>query len=312
MVGKGLKDYASKMGLKVSNGVVYGVIGGYMVTLKEGYNTKEISVSGIINEESARVITEFLSTPGAKKEYRIANFNVLREGIVFEIADSIGTMKKIEAFLVFLPNFLRANGVMGDGFCTACGNVIDPTTSQSRVVLVNGAAHRLHENCTGALMQRANFEQVNHEMTEKNLEKGVLGAALGALLGSIVWAIVYYIGWIAGIVGALIGTLAVKGYEKMGGKVCKAKMTVVLVATILGVIFGQFMGCVISCVIDGGADIITAILYCFSLFGDGEFIGAFIADLVIGIIFAILGILGLLKKTSKENQSATLNTIVLE
>ena len=289
MVGKGLNDYAKKMGLRVSDGVVYGVIGGYMVTLKEGYNIKEVSVSGIISEESARVITEFLSTPGAKKEYRIANFNVLREGIVFEIADSIGTMKKIEAFLVFLPNFLRANGVVGDGVCTACGCVIDPTTTPSRIVLVNGTAHRLHENCTGALMQRSGFEQMNHEMTEKNLGKGVLGAALGALLGGIVWAIVYYIGWIAGIIGALIGTLAVKGYEKMGGKVCKAKMTVVLVATIIGVIFGQFMGCVFTLVIDEGVDIISSIIYCFALFGDGEFAGAFLADLVIGIIFAILG-----------------------
>ena len=106
--------------------------------------------------------------------------------------------------------------------------------------------------------------------------------------------------------------MAVKCYEKMGGKVCKAKMTVVLVATIIGVIFGQFMGCVFTLVIDEGVDIISSIIYCFALFGDGEFAGAFLADLVAGIIFALLGILGLLKKTSKENQSATLSTKVLE
>ena len=41
MVAKGLKDYANEKGLKVSNGIAYGVIGGYMVTLKEGYGIKD-------------------------------------------------------------------------------------------------------------------------------------------------------------------------------------------------------------------------------------------------------------------------------
>jgi hypothetical protein len=151
MVAKGLKDYAKENGLKVSEGVVYGVVGGYMVTLKEGYGIKEVSVSGAITDESAKRITEFLQSKDASKNYRVANFKVMREGIVLEIDDTVGTMKKIKALLDFLPNFLRENGVLADGFCTACGNAIEATDA-SRVVLVNGMAHRVHEGCSAGLM----------------------------------------------------------------------------------------------------------------------------------------------------------------
>ena len=180
MVAKGLKDYAAEKGMKVSNGVAYGVIGGYMVTLKEGYGIKEVSVSGAFTDECVRKVTQFLQTPGAKKEYRIADFTVLREAIVLEITDTVGTMKKIKALLDFLPNFFA-------------------------------------------------------------------------------------------IIGALIGFLSVKGYEKLGGKVCKAKMPIILVATLLGAIFGQFAGDVAYIMVAWECSVVDAVFSFFYLFQDPEY-----------------------------------------
>ena len=314
MVAKGLKDYANEKGLKVSNGIAYGVIGGYMVTLKEGYGIKEISVSGAFTDEAVRKVAEFFQTQGAKKEYRVASFNILREGVVFEITDTVGTMKKIKEFLEFLPNFLRQNGVLADGFCTACGNPIEATDS-SRVVLINGMAHRVHEGCSGALMERADIEQARHETEEKNLGKGILGAVLGALLGGLVWAVAYYIGYFFAIIGALIGFLAVKGYEKLGGRVCKAKMPIILVATLLGAVFGQVAGDVAYIMVEWQYSLLDSILvfiYAFSDPENAEFVSGFCADLALGSLFAILGAIGVLKKTSKENKEAALSTKVLE
>lgn len=314
MVGKGLKDYASEKGLKVSDGVAYGVIGGYMVTLKEGYNIKEIFVSGAFTDECARKVTEFLQSQDAKKEYRVANFNVLREGVVIEILDTVGTMKKIKEFLDFLPNFLRENGVLADGFCTACGNQIGPT-DVSKIVLINGMVHRVHEGCAGSLMERANVEQARHETEEKNLGKGILGAVLGALLGGVVWAVAYYIGYFFAIIGALIGFLAVKGYEKLGGKVCKAKMPIILITTLLGAVFGQVAGDVAYIMIECQYSLIDSIFAFIYLFQDpenAEFVSGFCVDLAMGSLFAILGAIGVLKKTSKENKEAALTTKVLE
>lgn len=314
MVAKGLKDYASEKGLKVSNGIAYGVIGGYMVTLKEGYGIKEISVSGAFTDEAVRKVAEFFQTQGPKNEYRVANFSILREGIVFEITDTVGTMKKIKEFLEFLPNFLRQNGVLGDGFCTACGNPIE-ATDVSKIVLINGMAHRVHEGCSGTLMERANVEQARHETEEKNLGKGILGAVLGALLGGLVWAVAYYIGYFFAIIGALIGFLAVKGYEKLGGKVCKAKMPIILVATLLGAVFGQVAGDVAYIMVEWQyplMDSIFVFIYAFSDPENAEFVSGFCADLALGSLFAILGAIGVLKKASKENKDAALTTKILE
>lgn len=314
MVAKGIKDYANEKGMKISEGVAYGVIGGYMVTLKEGYNIKEISVSGAFTDEAASKVTEFMQTKEAKKEYRISNFSVMREGIIFEILDTVGTMKVIKAFLEFLPNFLRQNGVLGDGFCTACGNAIEPTDT-SRIVLINGMAHRVHDGCSGALAERANIEQARHETEEKNLGKGIFGAALGALLGGLVWAVAYYLGWFFAIIGALIGFLAVKGYEKMGGKVCKAKMPIILIATLFGAFFGQFVGDVATIMVYWGYPLVDSIFAFFYLFQDPEyadFVSGFCVDLALGSLFAILGAIGVLKKASKENKTAALSTKILE
>ncbi|MBE6749166.1 MAG: hypothetical protein E7557_08060 [Ruminococcaceae bacterium] len=311
MAAKGLKDYASEKGMKISNGVAYGVIGGYMVTLKEGYGIKNISFSGAVTDECAGKITAFLQSKEANKEYRVAQFNIMREGISIDIADTVGTMKRIRAFLDFFPNFLRENGIIGDGFCTACGNTIE-STDESRIVLINGVAHRIHGGCSGAVMERADVEQARYETEEKNLGKGILGAVLGALLGTIVWAIVYYIGYVAAIVGALIGVLAVKGYEKMGGKPCKAKMPITLVLTLLGVLVGQFAGGIMQIMIDGGWPLLDAIYYHIYIFEDPEFTTAFVGDLIMGVVFALLGVFGILRKTSKENKEAALRTTVLE
>lgn len=310
MVAKGLKDYAAEKGLKVAEGVAYGVINGYMVTLKEGYGIKEVSVSCAVTDETARKITEYLQSKDAVKLYRVQNFKVMREGIVLEISDTVGTMKKIKALLEFLPNFLRTNGALADGFCTACGNAIEPG-QPSRIVLINGMAHRVHEGCASGLMERANVEQVRHEVEDKNLGKGILGAVLGALLGSIVWAVVYYIGYLSAIAGFAIGALAVKGYEKMGGKPCKEKMPVVLVLTILGVAFGQYISYVFMGFMEGFG-VYGSLVYQFYLFSDSEFASAYIFDIVLGIFFAILGVVGILKKAAKENKEAVLRTTILE
>ncbi|MBO7179466.1 MAG: hypothetical protein J6V78_03910 [Clostridia bacterium] len=314
MVAKGLKDYANEKGLKVSNGVAYGVIGGYMVTLKEGYGIKNISFSGAITDECAAKIAAFLQSKEANKEYRVAQFNIMREGISIDIADTVGTMKKIRAFLDFFPNFLRENGILADGFCTACGNTIEGT-DESRIVLINGIAHRIHAGCSGAVMERADVEQARHETEEKNLCKGILGAVLGALLGGVVWAIAYYIGYFFAIIGALIGFLAVKGYEKFGGKVCKAKMPVILIATLLGAVFGQVAGDVAYIMIEWQCPLVDSFyvfLYLFSAPEGAEFVSSFCIDLAMGAFFAILGAIGVLKKASKENKEAVLRTTVLE
>ena len=68
MVGSAIKKYAKEKGLKVANGVAYGVVDGYMITLTDGYNIKTLSVSGAITDDiAARLESKFQD----KKFYKI-------------------------------------------------------------------------------------------------------------------------------------------------------------------------------------------------------------------------------------------------
>ena len=55
--------------------------------------------------------------------------------------------------------------------------------------------------------------------------------------------------------------------------------------------------------------VVISIIY---IFEDPEFTTAFVGDLIMGVVFALLGVFGILRKTSKENKEAALRTTVLE
>lgn len=314
MVQKFIKNIAEENGLKLTKSVAYGVVNGYMVTVKGGYETSTITFSGAITDECGSKLSGILSSKEFIKEHRIMKHVVLRESVTAEFQNTIGTEKKMNGFIKALPDILKECGIIGDGFCTACGNTIE-AGQESNVVLVNGIAHRVHAGCKASLDERADFEQAKHETEEKHLGKGVLGAFLGSIIGGIVWAVVYYIGYFASIVGLLIGFLATKGYEKLGGKVCKAKMPIILIATVFGAIFGQVVGDIAAIYMvmapEGYALMDIPYLYMYAL-GDSEFMRSVLANLAIGIIFALGGAIGILRKTSKENKEAALRTEVLE
>lgn len=314
MVQKFIKNIANENAMKISKNVAYGNVGGYMATLKGGYETSTISFSGAFTDECANKISAILSDKEFIKEHHVMKFRVLRESVTAEFQNTFNTEKKMKGFIKAFPEVLKENGVIGDGFCTACGNTIE-SEADSNIVLINGIAHRVHKGCTSSLNERADIEQAKHETEEKNLGKGILGAFLGSILGGVVWAIVYYIGYFASIVGLLIGFLATKGYEKLGGKVCKAKMPIILIATVFGAIFGQVVGDIAAIYVmmapEGYYLMDIPYLYMYAL-GDSEFMTTVLGNLAIGIIFALGGAIGILRKTSKENKEAALRTEVLE
>jgi hypothetical protein len=59
------------------------------------------------------------------------------------------------------------------------------------------------------------------------------------MLGAVVWAVVGMIGYIAGIVGWLTAFLSGKGFDLLGGKSIKVKLTAVIVFVIIAILVGS-------------------------------------------------------------------------
>ncbi len=317
MVGGGLKKYAKEKGFNVKSGVAYGLIGGYMVTLYEGAGTKTLAVSGGISQNSAAMLENTFQNPTFRKQNRIINHKISPESIIIVFHDTMGTIKIMKAFIDALPTLLVQSGVTGDGFCTACGNGIEAGQPYN-VILVNGVAHRVHSACAASVELRAEVDRDNFNRENKNVGRGIIGALLGSILGGIVWAVAYLAGWFIAVLGALIAFLSKKGYELLGGKVCKAKTVIVLVATLFGVVFGQVVGdmaLIAKETVLANPDYFTWLDVPYNYFyflSDPEFRGAVLASFAQGALFAVLGGYFIVRKSHEEDKNATLNSTILE
>ena len=310
------RDLQNEYGLKVKNGMLYGVIDGYMCTFNAVSNILFVSccVSG---DAAARLNSVNVSS--LSKPYCLSAVEIERERVTFKFGNGIGADKKIMAF--FHEKFgeiMRSSGAAGDGVCTACGNAIN-IGEMSNIVMVNGTAHRVHAVCAQNLSQRETYEKNEYKLEEKNLGRGILGALLFALIGAVLWALIYSLGYFSALIGILVALLVKKGYELLGGKVCAGKAVVIIAATVLAVFVGQLAGNLIDVVKMisedpthgfSTADAPNLLMYLFA--ESAEFRKEFLLNLGKGEFFGILGGIAIFLKARAEHKTATINTEIIE
>lgn len=165
----------------------------------------------------------------------------------------------------------------------------------------------IHSSCAQSLLHNAQQEEKAEAQTG-SYGKGLLGALLGGVLGAILWALVLYLGYIAAVVGLIIGLLAELFYRKFGGKNGKGKIPILVLAVIVGVVLGTFASDAVTlgAMIANGEISLSygeIIPYIFYLLGDStEYFDATMANIVEGLLFALIGMGGMLYKTHKETK----------
>lgn len=306
MIGSALKKLASEHNMKVASGVAYGAMAGFAATLSEGSGWKRITLTTKFTDvQKQNELLALCNGRNLQKEFRVRSLQFTPNGIDIVFLDNPGTMKKLRAFLDWFLPLLSEHGATGAGVCTQCGLEI---TGGGSWKLVDGVAFHYHPACGEKVERdiRAGEEQ-KKETDSGSYLTGLLGALAGSVLGAVVWAIVLSIGYVASVVGLLIGFLAEKGYNLLHGKQGKAKLLILILATVVGVALGTFGGDAISLgqMIAGGefpgytfADIPYLIVSTLQLSPD--YASGVAKNIVMGLVFAGLGIWGLLRKTSQE------------
>lgn len=305
MVGSGLKKLAQEYGMQVANGVAYGTMEGFATTFSEGSGYKQIVITTTFAQAgSADTLQAILNTRNISREFRVQKLDISPNGINIVFLDNPGTMKKIRAFLAwFLPK-LKDSGAAGYQTCTECGCEV----TAGRWVLINNVAFYMHDSCAQAAERNiAEEEEAERRADMGSYATGTIGALLGAAVGAVVWALVLLLGYVASVVGLLIGWLAERGYNLFRGKQGKAKVLILIIAVILGVLLGTLAADVmtIASMIRGGelpgiayGDILPLIFY--MLLEDAEYAGATMSNILMGLLFAALGVFALLRKTNKD------------
>lgn len=304
MIGSGLKKLAAENGMTVAQGIAYGNLRGYGASLSEGAGWKQIVFATTIPDSAKK--TQFMDAVGAvdvAKQFRVQKLGITPKAIQVNFLDNPGTMKKIYAFLDWFLPLLQEAGATGANICTECGYEV----TNAKWVLINGIAYPLHEACAQKVKREIEAgNEAQREEAEGSYLTGALGAFGGAALGAIVWALVLMLGYVASLVGLVIGWLAEKGYGLLKGKQGKAKLVILILAIIFGVVAGTLAADVISLVrmISSGellgftmADIP---LLMGIVFQDPEYLAGTGKNILMGLLFAALGVFALLRQTGRE------------
>lgn len=305
MIGSGLKKLAKQNQMTVASGVAYGSLHGYATTLSEGAGWKKIDISTRFTELGRQEqLQAAVNEVDLRRTYRVQDITFGQRIISIIFLDNPGTMKKIEAFIAWFYPLLDRYGAMGADICSECGCSIE----SGGWYLIDGVAHHFHDACADQINSQLQQDaQQRKEADTGSYLQGFVGALLGSLLGAIVWAVVLYGGYVASLVGLLIGWLAEKGYTLFRGKQGKGKIAILIVVIILGVLLGSMIPDVVTVadMINTGelegfthGDIPALLLMLMT--EDAEYLSATLSNIGMGLLFAALGVFGLLHKASKE------------
>lgn len=304
MIGSGLKKLAKENGMKVAQGVGYGSLRGYAATLSEGSGWKQILFATRFLDPARKMeFMDRLNGVDVKKLYRVQSLAVAERSIRVVFQDNPGTMKKLGAFLDWFIPLLEEYGATGANVCVECGF----EATGGRWILVDGNAYYMHESCAQKVVQGIEDENTQRKEEAKgSYLTGLIGALLGSALGAVIWALVLLAGYVASVVGLAIGWLSEKGYNLLKGRQGKGKVLILIIAIIFGVLLGTFAADAITLagMINDGelygltmGDIPAVILIL--LMEDAEYRSGMVGNVLMGLLFAGLGVFALLRQAGK-------------
>lgn len=333
MIGAALKKLAAANGMQVEKGAAYGDLNGCFVTLTEGAGYKRMSIyvgSHFVGEneepiapadratEIANLIAE---ASGEDNVYRlmakhanIAPLVVNHGGCVVTVNffDNPGTMPCVEKFVTEVLPMIAP--LTAPRQCVCCGT----ETAEYPVMIAPDTVVPMHGKCSdAAIADHADSKEKGNVFT------GAIGALLGALVGAVAWAAVYIFGYMASLVGLLIGFLSSKGYDLFKGKPGVTKMVVVAICVVIAVAagnIGAYAWTLHEVYVEATADLkpweqaVPEMEYMMGvaqeLMQDSAFIGEMAKDMLMGLVFAMLGCINVFRASLTGSSASSKPTIL--
>lgn len=300
--------------LKMSDGVAYGTIDGYMVTLVDGWDIKKVSFHCNVTDEAKEILERILLDKDFKKQYRIGKVDIQRDYFSILFIDTIKTMKKVVACLETLPSILNKCSIESTDFCSCCCGDFEEDKEQ-RIVKLNDVVHITHGVCADMMLRHANME---NKFSKKNrpVILGVLGAVLGCVVGALPLVLSYYFGWIFPLLSVFIGICAKLGYDLVGGKIGAKKIIAVFSISIIGS-FGGMLASFVAKFIPKMAELNVTImdilkLWAYSIKTLTPMGINFIIDFLLSALLAFLGAYFMLRYTHEKDKKSIFKVKILE
>ena len=157
MIGKRLTKFSEESSLTIYNGIAYGYYNGYLMTINQANYIISVSVSvRLYDTPYGRKYSELLCDHKNKVTWSVTDIVFTESYLEIFFNDTGNTIQKMKNCIDTVTSMMHEDGVSHNGFCTVCGDPIDPDASG--IYLKNGKAMIMNHNCV---------EKLNRELAEQ-------------------------------------------------------------------------------------------------------------------------------------------------
>lgn len=170
---------------------LYGVYGGYLVTLTESGKQKTLFINYYLpdaGDDSVKLLEISEALKSAVEGVSVSDYSVQIDGLSCTAICSVGEFLQL---LDRLIEMLEGKEVAGVTQCSCCGNRIGKRFPKK--LLRGGKNYLLCEHCALDKLEEGNREEKEKkENTPSRPLAGILGGLVGGLIGLLAYALVYY------------------------------------------------------------------------------------------------------------------------
>ncbi len=305
---QGLAEY----GLTVNGNNAYGVVKCYEVNAtvnqRDMYYPMTVHISCYATDAQRADISAALKNRKDIKGLKsVSDF-----GVTLRLTDITAgrLIKRFPEIMNWILGMLEANGALGAQHCPHCGKQLGAGAQKCDV---EGMTVTLDSDCVGAVNAAIDNRNADFAAAPNNYLRGFLGALIGGIVGAALVVVFYLLNFVSVVSG--IAAVALGGflYQKFGGKPNKMMILIVAVTSLVFLIGALLITYIVAARIaadDAGLYAMSAIeVLKFVMENDPDFKSAFIYDLMLVIVFALLGVgvyawqlMKNVKKAGKQNR----------
>ncbi|MBQ6184125.1 MAG: hypothetical protein IJK33_09600 [Clostridia bacterium] len=260
MISKALEVFAKSVGMKSEVDCVYGVYGGFFMTVTERKSSRTVEVSCYIGD-SDEYTDDYVSINEAVRnvldKYSITDYAVDENCVSVKSRAELSVFREM---IDYIAGMLDSVGIYKSDHCSKCGELFKDASDKRVVTLRNAKESHKHLVCgeCALVYAESNENKTDHgtEASEEKLGKGLLFAILAGLLGAAVYA---FVCWLLGVngrmdmfrfapclFGALIGALVVYVYRVAAGRYSVKSLVILSVITGVVTVLAHYCGCVLG------------------------------------------------------------------
>ncbi len=260
MVSKALQEAGGELGFTYvpEKGYLYGVYGGYLVTLTDAGNSKTVFLNYYLSlededAESVALLELSEALKCATDTLSVTDCDVQKDGLLCTVRCD---MEAFFALLDRLIGLLKEKQLAGVTHCSRCGNRIGKRYPKKFTV---GNKNYLYcEHCALDALEESAKAIPEESALPKKAGLGVLGAVCGGLVGILLYLLFYRllaplftdsaleIRYVLCALGFATAALTYLGFRLLCKRPCKAAYVSVPIVSLLATAVGQYFGCFLS------------------------------------------------------------------